>query len=77
MIPLASICLATLMAVFRDTAVSNKISVEELTLLFREVSTALLDHRLTSGQLDEEAGSQMVRAINKVHSDYLEWQHHF
>lgn len=66
MIPLASICLATLMAIFRDTSVSEKVSVEELTLLFRDLSTVLLDQRLSSGQLDEESSSQMVRALNKV-----------
>ena len=66
MIPLASICLATLMAIFRDNSISERVSVEELTLLFRDISTVLLDHRLSSGQLDEESGSQMVRAINKV-----------
>lgn len=66
-IPLLSVCLATLMALFRDPELSTIVSQENLTLLIRETGTALLDSRLSSASdLDEATGSQMVRAINKV-----------
>ena len=66
-IPLLSVCLATLMALFRDPALSTLVSQENLTLLIRETGTALLDSRLSStSDLDEATGAQMVRAINKV-----------
>ena len=67
MLPLLSLCLATLMALFRDSDFASRVSPEELTLLVRETGTALLGPRLSSlDHLSEEAGSQMVRAINKV-----------
>ena len=66
-IPLLSVCLATLMALFRDPDLSTLVSQDNLTLLIRETGTALLDSRLSSSSdLDEATGSQMVRAINKV-----------
>jgi len=66
LLPLLSLCLATLMALFRDVEIGLTVSTEELTLLLREAGVALLDPRLSSDQLSEETGSQMVRAINKV-----------
>lgn len=66
LLPLLSLCLATLMALFRDVEFGSAVSTEELTLLLRETGVALLDPRLSSDQLSEETGSQMVRAINKV-----------
>jgi len=66
-VPLLSVCLATLMALFRDPDLSVLISLEDLMLLIREAGTALLDSRLAaSSELDEATSSQMVRAINKV-----------
>lgn len=66
-IPLLSVCLATLMALFRDTALCPNVSQDDLTLLIRETGSALLDPRLSSSSdLDEATASQMVRAINKV-----------
>lgn len=66
-IPLLSVCLATLMALFRDNELSHKVSQDNLTLLIRQTGTALLDNRLgTSSVLDEATASQMVRALNKV-----------
>lgn len=66
-IPLLSVCLATLMALFRDPDLAASVSQEELTMLIREAGTALLDSRLAaSSDLDEGTASQMVRAINKV-----------
>ena len=67
LLPLLSLCLATLMALFRDVEFATVVSTEEMTLLLRETGVALLDARLSSpDQLNEETGSQMVRAINKV-----------
>jgi hypothetical protein len=61
-IPLLSVALATLMALFRDPKLSRNVS--------REAGKALLDPRLAmsshQSQLDESTSSQMVRAINKV-----------
>lgn len=69
LLPLLSLCLATLMALFRDGEFAAAVSAEEMTLLLRETGVALLDARLSSSdQLNEETGSQMVRAINKVSS---------
>jgi hypothetical protein len=66
-IPLLSVGLATLMALFRDPDLSIHVSQDDLTLLIRETGTALLDPRLAStSELDEATASQMVRAINKV-----------
>ena len=67
MLPLLSLCLATLMALFKDSDFSWKVSPEELSILLRETGSALLDEKLSSADcLSEECGSQMVRAINKV-----------
>jgi uncharacterized protein YjgD (DUF1641 family) len=66
-----SVGLATLMALFRDPDISQNVSQDALTLLFREAGKALLDPRLSLSsqqeiQLDETTSSQMVRAVNKV-----------
>ena len=68
LLPLLSLCLAALMALFRDVEFGPAVSTEELTLLLRETGVALLDPRLSSDQLSEETGSQMIRAINKVNT---------
>lgn len=70
-IPLLSVALATLMALFRDPRLSQNVSQDALALLIREAGKALLDPRLAmssnhQSQLDESTSSQMVRAINKV-----------
>ena len=66
-IPLLSVCLATLMALFRDPELASLVSQDDLTILIREAGTALLDARLgATSQLDQTTASQMVRAINKV-----------
>jgi len=66
-IPLLSVCLATLMAFFRDPELSPLITLDDLTLLIRETATALLDPRLAStSDLNEATRTQMVKAINKV-----------
>jgi hypothetical protein len=67
-IQLLSVCLATLMALFRDSDLALQVTQEDLMLLVRETATALLDPRLVPGasELDEATSSQMVRAINKT-----------
>ena len=70
-VPLLSVALATLMALFRDESFARKVSQDALTLLIRETGQALLDSRLSVSShrvssLDESTGSQMVRAINKL-----------
>ena len=70
-VPLVSVTLATLMALFRDERLSRKVSLEALVLLIRETGRALLDSRLSvsshrASSLDESTSSQMVRAINKL-----------
>lgn len=72
-IPLLSVALATLMALFRDSGLTQNVTQDALALLIREAGKALLDPRLAmsshqamASQLDESTSSQMVRAINKV-----------
>lgn len=73
-IPLLSICLASLMALFRDSEPASLVDEASLTFLIRESGTALLDTKLSSSSsLDETTASQMVRAINKV--SYTCWFH--
>jgi hypothetical protein len=67
LLPLLSLCLATLMALFRDDEFASIVSTEELTLLIRETGACLLDPRLSSSdEMNDGTRSQMVRAINKV-----------
>jgi hypothetical protein len=71
LLSLLSLCLATLMAMFREDDLSMLVSAGELTLLIRETGTALLDARLSSSDdLSEDDRSQMIRAINKVRELY-------
>lgn len=70
-VPLLSVNLACLMAIFRSDDLSKGVMVEDLTILIKEAGKALLDPRLTSSstspsKLDEATSTQMVRAINKV-----------
>lgn len=70
-IPLLSVTLAALMALFREPRLSHNVTQDALALLIREAAKALLDPRLAmsshhESQLDESTSSQMVRAINKV-----------
>lgn len=71
-VPLLSVCLATLMALFRDPALAARVTQDDLTLLIRETGTALLDPKLSNAsEMDEATGSQMVRAINKVRVKFV------
>lgn len=67
-IQLLSVCLATLIALFKDNDIAVHVSQEDLMLLIRETATALLDQRLVPGasELDDATSTQMVRAINKT-----------
>ena len=66
-IPLLSVCLATFMALFRDSEPALKVTEPYLLELIKETGTALLDVKLSSSSdLDEVTSTQMVRAINKV-----------
>lgn len=68
-VSLLSVCLATLMALFRDRELAHKISTNHLKELIQETGTALLDSRLVASSgnsLDEATCTQVVRAINKL-----------
>jgi hypothetical protein len=72
-VPLLSVNLACLMALFRSDDLASKVLQEELTVLIKAAGKALLDPRLASSsssaepsKLDEATSTQMVRAINKV-----------
>lgn len=74
-VPLLSVNLAGLMAIFRSTDLATLVNVDDLTILIKEAGTALLDPRLaqsarpgdnTISQIDEATSTQMVRAINKL-----------
>lgn len=72
LLSLLSLCLATLMALFRDDNFSMVVSATELALLIRDTGAALLDDRLTSSdELSEDDRSQVIRAINKVSCTFL------
>ena len=72
-VPLLSVNLASLMAIFRSDDLARTIRVEVLLVLIKEAGKALLDPRLASpmstNTLDEATSTQMVRAINKVRAD--------
>jgi hypothetical protein len=68
-VPLLSVDLACLMALFRSEDLSKKVTEDVLTVLIREAGKALLDPRLASSSsstLGEATSTQMVRAINKL-----------
>lgn len=72
-VPLLSVNLASLMAIFRSEDLATQVVVDDLTILIREAGKALLDRRLASSssstdesKLDDATSTQMVRAINKV-----------
>ncbi|CAJ1952945.1 unnamed protein product [Cylindrotheca closterium] len=72
-VPLLSVNLASLMAIFRSDDLAKKVAVDDLTLLIREAGKALLDKRLATSssvpegsKLDDATSTQMVRAINKL-----------
>jgi hypothetical protein len=70
-VPLLSVVLATLMALFRDVELAPIVSQDALLVLIKATGYCLLDSRLAvtathvSG-LDESTSSQIVRGMNKV-----------
>jgi hypothetical protein len=65
-IPLLSVSLATLMALFRFSDVASNVAVDDLTSLIRETATILLDPRFSAqSDLDDATCAQMAKAINK------------
>ena len=70
-VPLLSVVIATLMALFRDVQLAPLVSQDSLLVLIKATGYCLLDSRLAvaathlSG-LDESTSSQMVRGMNKV-----------
>jgi hypothetical protein len=69
-IPLLSVTLACLMAIFRDRQLSPLVSENSLTLLIKQAANGLLDSRLSSStmqsNLDDSTCQQLVKAINKL-----------
>lgn len=72
-VPLLSVNLASLMAIFRSSDLATLVAVDDLTVLIKEAGKALLDPRLAppsksveGTQLDEATSTQLVRAINKL-----------
>lgn len=70
-VPLLSVNLASLMAIFRSDDLATQVIADDLTILIREAGKALLDRRLASSssapeKLDDATSTQMVRAINKL-----------
>lgn len=72
-VPLLSVNLASLMAIFRSSDLATLVGGDDLTILIKEAGKALLDPRLAPPSksdevvhLDEATSSQLVRAINKL-----------
>jgi hypothetical protein len=71
-VPLLSVALACLMALFRSEDLSKLVREDELKNLIEDAGKALLDPRLAASsgsrvaKLDEAISIQMVRAINKL-----------
>jgi len=66
-IPLLSVSLATLMALFRFPDVASNVHCEDLTNLLKRTATILLDPRFSAqSDLDDATCAQMAKAINKT-----------
>jgi len=71
-IPLISVSIAGLMAIFIDTELSSRVSESALSITIRQASSSLLDHRLSATSASAEYGldpstcKKMVKAINKL-----------
>jgi hypothetical protein len=71
-VPLLSVSIAGLMAIFLDAKFASQISVKSLTAVIYYSTAALLDKRLSatatpeSYGLDSSTSKKMVKAINKV-----------
>ena len=70
-IPILSVAIAALMAIFLDLELSALVSKNSLSMVIHQATSALLDHRLSgTGSvdfgLDASTCKKMVKAINKV-----------
>lgn len=71
-IPLISVSIAGLMAIFIDPDLSRKVSESAVSITIRQATSSLLDHRLSATSasidygLDPSTCKKMVKAINKV-----------
>jgi len=72
LVSLISVILATLMNIFREQELSQRVSQKALVILVRQTASSLLDSRLASSsyvsneQLDPTTSKQLVRATNKL-----------
>ncbi len=71
-IPLISVSIAGLMAIFIDSELASRVSESAVSITIRQASSSLLDHRLSATSasadygLDPSTCKKMVKAINKV-----------
>lgn len=78
-IPLISVSIAGLMAIFIDPNLAFTISESAVTVAIRQACSALLDHRLSATSssvgigLEPNTCKKMVKAINKVSSNVYKY----
>mmetsp|Transcript_363 Transcript_363/g.549 ORF Transcript_363/g.549 Transcript_363/m.549 type:complete len:1476 (+) Transcript_363:109-4536(+) len=71
-IPLISVSIAGLMAIFIDSDLAPRVSESAVSITIRQASSSLLDHRLSATSASAEYGldpstcKKMVKAINKL-----------
>lgn len=71
-VPLLSVSIAGLMAIFLDGKLASQVVPQSLSLVIYQGTAALLDKRLSatatpeSSGLDSSTSKKMVKAINKV-----------
>ena len=71
-IPLISVSIAGLMAIFIDPVLARRVSESAVSIAIRQACSSLLDHRLSATSASAEYGldpstcKKMVKAINKV-----------
>lgn len=71
-VPLLSVSIAGLMAIFLDGKLASRVAPQSLSLVVYQGTAALLDKRLSatstpeSSGLDSSTQKKMVKAINKV-----------
>jgi len=71
-VPLLSVSIAGLMAIFLDGKLASQVSPQSLSLVIYQGTASLLDRRLSataspeSSGLDSSTSKKMVKAINKV-----------
>ena len=76
-IPLISVSIAGLMAIFIDPDLSCLVSESAVSITIRQAASSLLDHRLSATSasadygLDPSTCKKMVKAINKVSFFYF------